>query len=175
MPCLLLTKPSNRRLDNKLNIFEGIQRNYFFIIMNLIMVGGQVMIIYVGGQAFKVVPQNGKEWGMAVGLGAISIPWGAALRLTPDSVIEMLLPKFVTKRWKEQPAPTTPKPESDSESEGYATPLRTLSTIRGPRSVAYSGFRGKMRGAKDKAKGKIKDTKHGLHEKMNGNGSKQAV
>jgi P-type Ca2+ transporter type 2C len=32
---------NNRRLDNKLNIFEGITRNYFFIIINFIMVGGQ--------------------------------------------------------------------------------------------------------------------------------------
>ncbi|KAG9979182.1 calcium-translocating P-type ATPase, partial [Aureobasidium melanogenum] len=35
---------NNRRLDNKFNIFEGVQRNVFFIGIALIMIGGQVMI-----------------------------------------------------------------------------------------------------------------------------------
>ncbi|CAG1959687.1 unnamed protein product [Fusarium graminearum] len=75
---------NNRRLDNRLNIFEGITRNWFFIIINAIMIGGQVLIIFVGGQAFKIVPLNGKEWGLSIGLGVISIPWGTVIRKFPD-------------------------------------------------------------------------------------------
>ncbi|KAF9785629.1 plasma membrane calcium, partial [Fusarium sp. DS 682] len=81
---------NNRRLDNRLNIFEGITRNWFFMVINVIMVGGQVLIIFVGGQAFKIVPLNGKEWGLSIGLGVISVPWGAVIRKFPDSWAERI-------------------------------------------------------------------------------------
>jgi len=38
------------------------------------MIGGQILIIFVGGEAFKITPLNGKEWGLSIGLGAISLP-----------------------------------------------------------------------------------------------------
>ncbi|KAL2133159.1 hypothetical protein VTI74DRAFT_2820 [Chaetomium olivicolor] len=83
---------NNRRLDNRLNIFEGITRNYFFMVINLIMIGGQVLIIFVGGEAFKITKLNGKEWGLSIGLGAISLPWGALIRKFPDAWAEALTP-----------------------------------------------------------------------------------
>jgi len=49
------------------------------------MIGGQIIISFVGKEAFKIVPLDGKEWGLSIGLGAISLPWGAAIRLFPDS------------------------------------------------------------------------------------------
>ena len=42
------------------------------------MIGGQVLIIFVGNEAFKITPLNGKEWGLSVGLGALSLPIGAS-------------------------------------------------------------------------------------------------
>jgi P-type Ca2+ transporter type 2C len=39
---------NNRRLDNKLNIFEGVHKNWFFIGINCVMVGGQILIVFVG-------------------------------------------------------------------------------------------------------------------------------
>lgn len=57
------------------------------------MVGGQVLIIFVGGEAFRIVPLNGKEWGLSVGLGAISLPWGAIIRMFPDAWASALVPK----------------------------------------------------------------------------------
>lgn len=83
---------NNRRLDNRLNIFEGITRNYFFWAINAIMIGGQVLIIFVGGEAFKITRLNGKESGMSIGLGAISIPWGALIRKFPDRWAEAMMP-----------------------------------------------------------------------------------
>jgi P-type Ca2+ transporter type 2C len=53
---------NNRHLDNRLNIFEGITKNWFFLAINCIMIGGQVLIIFVGSDAFKIHPLNGKEW-----------------------------------------------------------------------------------------------------------------
>ncbi|KAM7210788.1 hypothetical protein V8F06_013835 [Rhypophila decipiens] len=49
---------NNRRLDNKLNIFEGITKNYWFLGINCLMVGGQVLIIFVGGPAFQIHKLN---------------------------------------------------------------------------------------------------------------------
>ncbi|KAK9356401.1 hypothetical protein V1505DRAFT_369855 [Lipomyces doorenjongii] len=77
----------NRRLDNKLNIFEGISRNYFFMMIACIMCGGQIIIMFVGGNAFSIVRLNGVEWAVSVVVGFVSIPMGVFLRLcVPDSV-----------------------------------------------------------------------------------------
>lgn len=59
------------------------------------MVGGQVMIIYVGGKAFNVVHLNGAQWAYSIILGFFSIPIGACLRLIPDEFILSLIPDFL--------------------------------------------------------------------------------
>lgn len=75
---------NNRRLDNKFNIFEGIHRNYFFIIINCIMVGGQVMIIYVGGLAFSIKRIDAMQWGVCIACAAPCLLWAILLRCIPD-------------------------------------------------------------------------------------------
>ncbi|KAK3081909.1 hypothetical protein LTS18_012600 [Coniosporium uncinatum] len=75
---------NNRRLDNKYNIFQGLDKNWLFIAINCIMVGGQVMIIFVGGRAFQVTRIGGREWGVSIVLGLLSIPVGALIRTIPD-------------------------------------------------------------------------------------------
>lgn len=77
---------NNRRLDNKFNIFEGLHRNMFFIAINILMVGLQVVIIFVGGQAFSIVSGGitGKQWAICLVLAFLSLPWAIAVRLFPD-------------------------------------------------------------------------------------------
>jgi len=75
---------NNRRLDNKFNIFTGLQRNFFFIGVNCVMIGAQVAIIFVGGRAFEITPIDGKQWAICVGLAAICLPWAILIRLFPD-------------------------------------------------------------------------------------------
>ncbi|ROV99672.1 hypothetical protein VSDG_03041 [Cytospora chrysosperma] len=155
---------NNRRLDNKLNVFEGITRNWFFIGINLVMIGGQVLIIFVGGAAFEITRLNGKEWGLSIGLGAISIPWGIIIRKFPDQWAAAVLPWFLRKRW----APETITPAKleahrrntmDME-DNIRPPLRTLSTLRGDRARKNirtgRGFRGYMRDQKVKARGAVR-------------------
>ncbi|KAL6245751.1 plasma membrane calcium [Rhinocladiella similis] len=48
-----------RRLDNGLNLLERIHRNGSFVIIQCIIVAGQIMIIFIGGQAFSVHRLNG--------------------------------------------------------------------------------------------------------------------
>lgn len=85
---------NNRRLDNRFNVFEGITHNWFFIIILAIMIGGQTMIIFVGGVAFKVVRLNGPQWGYSIVLGFLSLPVGVIVRLIPDELIHKCIPEF---------------------------------------------------------------------------------
>ncbi|KAL0934285.1 calcium p-type atpase [Colletotrichum truncatum] len=94
---------NNRRLDNHFNIFEGLTKNYFFIAISAIMIGGQVLIVFVGGAAFQIASegQSGIQWAMAIILGFISIPFGVIIRLIPDALIERLIPDYLKRRAKD--------------------------------------------------------------------------
>lgn len=89
---------NNRRLDNKFNIFEGIHRNYFFIGINAIMIGGQVLIIYIGGRAFQIQRIDGTQWAVSVGCALPCLLWAILLRSIPDRYAAMLF-GFVGKMW----------------------------------------------------------------------------
>ncbi|KAF3031983.1 hypothetical protein E8E12_003108 [Didymella heteroderae] len=85
---------NNRRLDNHFNVFEGITHNWFFIGILLIMIGGQTMIVFVGGVAFSVTRLNGPQWGYSIVLGFLSLPVGMIIRLIPDELIRRCIPDF---------------------------------------------------------------------------------
>ncbi|KAK0711850.1 hypothetical protein B0H67DRAFT_647193 [Lasiosphaeris hirsuta] len=82
---------NNRRLDNKLNILEGVLENPFFIAINVIIVAGQVSIIMFGGSALSSTRLTLTEWGISLLIGFMSIPVGMLIRLTPDNAIRKLL------------------------------------------------------------------------------------
>ncbi|KAI0508832.1 calcium-translocating P-type ATPase [Xylaria bambusicola] len=75
---------NNRRLDNKFNIFEGVHRNKFFIGITVLMVGLQVLIIFVGGAAFEIKPIDGVQWAICIVSAFICLPWAVLIRLFPD-------------------------------------------------------------------------------------------
>ena len=75
---------NNRRLDNKFNIFERVHKNYFFIAINCIMVGGQVMIIFIGGKAFQIKRINGTQWAICILCALPCLLWAVLLRCIPD-------------------------------------------------------------------------------------------
>ena len=52
------------------------------------------MIVFLGGTAFQVVRIGGREWGISLALGAVSIPIGYLLRLIPDEPTQRLLIKL---------------------------------------------------------------------------------
>ena len=93
---------NNRRLDNKLNIFEGVHRNWFFIGIQFVIVAGQVMIIFVGKSAFSVIRQKAPAWGAALVLGFGSIPVAILLRCIPDEWCRKLVPSWLHRRAKPQ-------------------------------------------------------------------------
>lgn len=87
---------NNRRLDNKLNIFYNIHKNYYFIAMNVIMVSAQICIAMYGSTAFSIVRIDGNQWAISVVVAVLCIPWGCAVRLFPDRWFEVIA-KFVGK------------------------------------------------------------------------------
>lgn len=104
--------------------------------INVVMVGGQVMIIYVGGKAFNVERLNGAQWGYSIVLGALSIPVGAVIRLIPDELLIRLLPEFLKRKPKgpeltisdEEEHFRFPKPLADVKEE-----LSFLKKVKGGR------------------------------------------
>lgn len=102
---------NSRRLDNRFDIFEGILRNPFFLLVSFLLVGGQVLIMLLGGAAFKVVHLNAREWTVSVGIGSLSLVGGMLLRLIPDSVIDQLTPGIVKRRLMQ------PRPASSFDSD----------------------------------------------------------
>ena len=75
---------NSRRLDNRLNIFEGVHRNWFFIGINCIMVGGQIMIIFVGGVAFQITALDSTQWAISILCALPCLLWAIVLRCIPD-------------------------------------------------------------------------------------------
>lgn len=67
---------------------EGILRNRWFIGIQVIIIGGQIMIIFLGGKAFSVrCLDQPSQWAVSVLLGALTVPIGVMIRLIPDKLI----------------------------------------------------------------------------------------
>ncbi len=75
---------NNRRLDNKLNILEGIHRNMFFVGIIIFISAAQVAIAFVGGKSFSIVRINGPQWAISIITGALCLPWAVVIRCFPD-------------------------------------------------------------------------------------------
>ena len=75
---------NSRRLDNRLNVFEGVLNNYWFIGINAIMIGGQIMIVFVGGKAFQVTRIDGVQWAICILCALPCLLWAVLLRCVPD-------------------------------------------------------------------------------------------
>ncbi|KAF2736867.1 calcium-translocating P-type ATPase [Polyplosphaeria fusca] len=121
---------NNRRLDNGLNIFEAIHKNTFFIFINFLMVGGQVLIIFVGGRAFNVTRLNGIQWAISIVLGLLSLPWAVVIRIIPDMWAARIVPYALRKRW----LPEAVTDEEKMKRERTGSNLEFMRKIRGGRS-----------------------------------------
>ncbi|KFG83033.1 putative Calcium transporting P-type ATPase [Metarhizium anisopliae] len=114
---------NNRRLDNNLNIFEGLHKNVYFIVVNIIIILGQVLIVTIGGIALSTTPLSIKEWMISIFLGALCMPVAVLLRLLPDDVVASAfgLPRAWQAWFRKRSPSTTPS---------NATWLSTVDHIR---------------------------------------------
>ncbi|KAK4235640.1 Ca2+-transporting ATPase [Achaetomium macrosporum] len=117
---------NSRRIDNKLNIFEGLHRNHLFMLMMAIMVAGQVLIVFVGGAAFVVVRLNGVQWAISLMLGFLSIPVGILIRLVPDGWLRACVRRVPSlPRWRRKTRETDEE-ASAGDNDGVAATGRDL-------------------------------------------------
>ncbi|QPC76878.1 hypothetical protein HYE68_007630 [Fusarium pseudograminearum] len=146
---------NSRRIDNKLNIFEGLHRNHLFMLMMTIMAAGQVIIIFFGGDAFVVTRLNGVQWGISLVLGFMSIPMGVLIRLFPDewfaamvNALVKLWPSWIRfSRKKKDESEEEGQLATEKQLEGYdmdtallgiRDDLEFLKRVRGGRMTALS-------------------------------------
>ncbi|KNE63148.1 calcium-translocating P-type ATPase, PMCA-type [Allomyces macrogynus ATCC 38327] len=73
-----------RHLTNDLNVFRGIGNNKYFVAILLLTITLQVIIVELGGSAFHTVPLSVPQWLFCIGIGFLSIPMGALIRVLPD-------------------------------------------------------------------------------------------
>lgn len=97
---------NNRRLDNKLNVLEGIHRNWFFIGIVFLIVGLQILIIFVGGRPFHISTDglDGTQWAISIVTGFVCIPWAVCIRYFPDEWFAAIskfvgIPFVIVYRW----------------------------------------------------------------------------
>lgn len=116
-------------------------------------IGVQILIVFVGGSAFQVTKINGRDWGISLALGLVSLPLGFLLRCLPNAPFERLLILF---RLLPDPnaLPTTePRTHLVEAERELPMPLgllrdslQTFSSVRGGRARA-SSFVSKSRAA----------------------------
>lgn len=99
-------------------------KNPYFIVISAIMCGGQVLIVMVGGDAFRIAPegQTPVMWGIAIVLGVLSIPVGVMIRLIPDELIEALIPASLKRRHHSK-VPGVTVSDDDERFNAYPEPL----------------------------------------------------
>jgi Ca2+-transporting ATPase len=109
-------------------------QNKWFIGIQFIIIAGQVMIIFVGGQAFSVTRLNGAQWGISLVLGLLPIPVAVIIRLIPDELIRKVIPI-----WTHKQGPQLLVSDEDRHCEWYprleeiGDHLSFLKTVRGGR------------------------------------------
>mmetsp|Transcript_46009 Transcript_46009/g.75054 ORF Transcript_46009/g.75054 Transcript_46009/m.75054 type:complete len:1069 (-) Transcript_46009:310-3516(-) len=72
-----------RKLYGEINVFEGIFKNPIFVGILLVIIVGQILIVTLGGHAFKVVPLPINLWLISVAIGFSSLVVGFLLRFIP--------------------------------------------------------------------------------------------
>ncbi|KAK3681749.1 cation-transporting ATPase [Podospora appendiculata] len=78
---------NNRRLDNNLNIFEGVSRNPCLLPVTYGIIICQISIMMFGGETLSITPLSVKEWAVSLLLGFMTLPVGVLIRLFPAEFI----------------------------------------------------------------------------------------
>ncbi|CAH1756465.1 4762_t:CDS:2 [Entrophospora sp. SA101] len=73
-----------RSIDDNLNVFRNIFHNHIFIIVQIVVLGGQFLIVEYGGVAFGTTKLTWYQWLVTVLIGSLSLPIGLIIRLLPN-------------------------------------------------------------------------------------------
>lgn len=77
-----------RKINDEINIFEGVFTNPMFCGVWVIIVIGQIFIVQIGGTAMKVhiAGLTGEQWIICVCIGFVSLPMNLLLKFVSDHV-----------------------------------------------------------------------------------------
>ena len=137
--CQIFNQLNCRRLDRKYNVLEGFFRNYYFMGIFAIMVGGQVLILYVGGAAFQVVRLGGRDWAISLIIGLLALPLGALIRTLPTEPFHRLLIKLRVYDDPNKLPEVSTETEDIEYNQAFTTVkdnLNTMAFLRGGRLVS---------------------------------------
>lgn len=75
-----------RKVHDEINIFADIHTNITFIILWLVILGGQVLITQFGSHVFSCSPEglDGPQWGIAFALGFTTFIVDFIIKYLPD-------------------------------------------------------------------------------------------
>jgi len=139
--CQIFNSINCRTIDGTLNVFDGILKNWYFMIITLTEIVIQIIIVFVGGDAFTVSRISGKYWGISIGLGIVSLPLGALIRLTPNAPLQRFLVFARIMKDPESLPLVTPHKEEERYNdaiEHVREDLTMFANIRGARLRASS-------------------------------------
>lgn len=78
---------NSRVINDDLNVFRGIFKNWMFLLVWIGIAGGQVLIIEVGAFALKVSKYGlaGEHWAIAIGCGVSTWIMAVLFKFVPDT------------------------------------------------------------------------------------------
>lgn len=79
-----VTTVRGRITRENLDFFQHLFRNWYFLGITLIIIGVQVLIMFVGGAAFTIARQTPAMWATAILCGLVSLPVGLVIRIIPN-------------------------------------------------------------------------------------------
>lgn len=81
-----------RKIKDELNIWEGLHKNFMFLLIFVFICGMQVVITQLGSVVMKVHPDglSGTQWGEAIGFALTILIVDIVLKFLPDDIVPKL-------------------------------------------------------------------------------------
>ena len=87
---------NSRKLQkNEFNVFNGIFGNWLYLLIQAIMVVGQIILVNFGGRAVRTHPLSFKQHCKCIGIASLTLIWGFITKLLPYDVTDKFEEKEV--------------------------------------------------------------------------------
>ena len=73
---------------DEFNVFTGICGNWLYILIQSIIIVGQVILVTFGGRAVRTHPLSIKQHAVCIGISSLTLVWGFFVKLLPIDVTE---------------------------------------------------------------------------------------
>jgi magnesium-transporting ATPase (P-type) len=73
---------------DELNVFTGIMGNWLYILIQTIIIVGQMILVTFGGRAVRTHPLSLQQHSYCLGISAMTLVWGFIVKLLPIDVTE---------------------------------------------------------------------------------------